>query len=88
MAGRDSNGVNISTGDDDRYRYRINTPPGNVVDSLKQKILIEKDRVKDSLRKEKEKIDKQIEKLTEKAGDPTAFISHSIPGYNPMLILY
>lgn len=84
----DSNGVNISTGDDDRYRYRINTPPGNVVDSLKQKILIEKDRVKDSLRKEKEKIDKQIEKLTEKAGDPTAFISHSIPGYNPMLILY
>ena len=47
----------------------------------------EQQRLKDSLEKAKEKIDRQLEKLDSKAGEPNTVVSYSLPAYNPMLIL-
>ena len=81
----DENGININNEGDDNYRYNDKTPL-KINDSLQIKIDTDKQRVKDSLEKVKEKIDKQLEKL-DVNGKPTAFISHSLQAYNPLLIL-
>ena len=70
----------------DNYRYN-STEPIQKIDSLKLKLETEQKNLKDSLQKAKEKIDKQLEKLGEGTGKPTAFISYSLPAYNPLLIM-
>ena len=81
----DENGININNEGDDNYRYNDKTLL-KINDSLQIKIDTDKQRVKDSLEKVKEKIDKQLEKM-DVNGKPTAFISHSLQAYNPLLIL-
>ncbi|MBK8609410.1 MAG: PspC domain-containing protein [Chitinophagaceae bacterium] len=56
------NGVEIITDDNDNYRYE-NGEPLNKVDSLNMKQEQEKQRLKDSLQKVKEKIEQQLEKI-------------------------
>ncbi len=83
----DSAGVNITNGDNNQYRYRINTPPANLVDSIQQKIKEEKTKTADSLRKVKEQIDQQLKQIEKKAADPTAGVTGILPVYNPMILM-
>ena len=82
----DENGVDMTNGTDDNYKYNKNNPAVKI-DSMKLKSESDQKRIKDSLEKAKEKIDKQLEKMDANAGKPTAFISYSLPAYNPLLIM-
>ena len=81
----DENGIIINDANGENYRYDVKTPAGKI-DSLKLRLDREQQRMKDSLEKEKEKIDKELENLDVNK-KPTAFISYSLPAYNPLLIL-
>ena len=83
----DENGVIINDRNDNNYRYDKNSP-AEKIDSMKLKLEKEKERIKDSLERAKEKINKQLEKLDGNAGKPTAFVSYSLPAYNPLFITY
>jgi len=67
---------------DDNYRYN-NGEPVNKIDSLKNKLEIEKKKVKDSLEKVKQKIEQQLEKIGDNA-DPTA-LNPQLPAFNLMM---
>jgi hypothetical protein len=82
----DENGTMMNN-EQDNYRYDKNTVPMKI-DSLKLKMLQDQKRVKDSLQKAKDKIDKQLEKIEGGAGQPNAVVTYSVPAYNPMTILY
>lgn len=75
---------NMST--PDNYRYDNSTIPA--VDSLKMKLELEKQRVKDSLQKVKENIDKQLNKLQADAGHDKRLQTSSLVTYSPMLVVY
>jgi len=79
-------GVQMNNAAEDNYRYDKNNPASKI-DSMKLKLEKEQQRIKDSLQKAKEKIDKQLEKLDNSASKPTAFVSYSLPAYNPLLIM-
>ena len=80
------NGVQMNNSTEDNYRYNKNNLPMKV-DSAKLKIENDQKHLKDSLEKAKQKIDKQLEKMDENGAKPTAFVSYSLPAYNPLLIL-
>ena len=67
----------------DNYRYD-STRPLTPLDSLKRKLDLEQKRTKDSLEKVKDRIEEQLQKIDEKADEPTAYV---LPAYNPMLIM-
>jgi hypothetical protein len=68
---------------DDNYRYNDGRPM-NKVDSLNQKLQIEKQRMKDSLEKVKEKIEQQLEKIGDNT-EPTPLSRTQLPVYSPMM---
>ncbi|CAN5887703.1 hypothetical protein BH11BAC4_BH11BAC4_25020 [soil metagenome] len=82
----DEHGVKMNIDSEDNYRYDKNNARGKI-DSLKMKLDAEQKKIKDSLEKAKEKIDKQLEKIDGNTGKPTAFVSYSLPAYNPLLII-
>jgi phage shock protein PspC (stress-responsive transcriptional regulator) len=56
-----TNGATIESDNDDNYRY--NNEPMNKIDSMKMKLEKEQIRIKDSLQKVKDNIEKQLEKI-------------------------
>ncbi len=74
----------------DNYRYE-NGQPMNKIDSMKQKLDMEKQRIKDSIRKSIEKSSKELEKLGSNDDDnddndeSTTLNTYRLPGYGPML---
>ncbi len=58
----DRNGVKVNESPDG-YRYDNNDQPNTTLDSIRLRTEVEKQRIKDSLRKVKESIDKQIDKI-------------------------
>lgn len=74
----DDNRVNVV---DDNYRYDT-TMPVTPLDSLRQKLELEKKRTKDSLQKVKDKIEEQLQKIDDRSDEPTAYV---MPSYNPIL---
>ncbi|MBK7433005.1 MAG: hypothetical protein IPI66_03295 [Chitinophagaceae bacterium] len=77
-----NNGVEVVTDNEDNYRYD-NTQPMNKIDSMKMKIQLEEQKLKDSLQKAKEKIDKQLEKMDNVDG-PAQLVSFKLPMYGPL----
>ncbi|MFN0080941.1 MAG: PspC domain-containing protein [Ferruginibacter sp.] len=77
-------GVTVYEGDDENYRY--DNKPSNKFDSIKMNIRKEEIRYKDSLQKEKEKIEKQLEKYENKEESNT-FLFKSLPFRNAMVLL-
>lgn len=73
-----------ATGD---YRYDNKTTPATALDSLKKKIQVEEKRTRDSLQKEKIKIDNQLKKIDGKTTEPTALNTNTLTSYNPMLLM-
>lgn len=92
-----SHGVKVEIGVDDEeeetdnnggtYRYDSSDNKPTAIDSLKIRLQKEEQRTKDSLRKAKEKIEKQLEKLGDAKDGTTAWNNYSIPGHDPILIL-
>lgn len=83
----DQNGVRVE--DDADYRYEKERHE-KAVDSIKSKREIEVQRVKDSLRKEKEKIDEQIKKVEENKSNASAPGNNNdllMTTYNPLIML-
>lgn len=83
----DQNGVRVE--DDADYRYEKERHE-KAVDSIKSKREIEVQRVKDSLRKEKEKIDEQIKKVEENKSNASARGNNNdllMTTYNPLIML-
>ena len=80
----DENGINISTTQDDNYRYN-NGQPMTKVDSVKQVLEKEQQHMKDSLEKAKENIDKQLEKINDNNDEPTPLSLYRVPGYGPIM---
>ncbi|HEX2682803.1 MAG TPA: PspC domain-containing protein, partial [Ferruginibacter sp.] len=81
----DGNGVEVITNDngDDNYRYN-NNQPMDKADSLRMKLQLEEQRMKDSLRKAREKIDQQLEKIGGN-NEPNTPLSSQIPVLTPMM---
>lgn len=82
-------GIQVETGDDDNYRYE-NERHQRAVDSIKTKVDAEKERLKDSLQKAKDKAEEELRKLN--AGTAAAFPHHDnnefvLPVYNPMMFV-
>jgi phage shock protein PspC (stress-responsive transcriptional regulator) len=73
-----------ATGD---YRYDNSKAPATALDSLKVKLQVEEKRTKDSLEKEKIKIDNQLKKMNNKQTEPTAMNTITLTTYNPMLLM-
>ncbi|MEO5943724.1 MAG: PspC domain-containing protein [Ferruginibacter sp.] len=73
-----------ATGD---YRYDNSKTPVTALDSLKVKLQVEEKRTKDSLEKEKIKIDNQLKKMNNKQTEPTAMNTITLTTYNPMLLM-
>jgi phage shock protein PspC (stress-responsive transcriptional regulator) len=70
----DKNGVKVQDGGNgDNYRYNSNESI-NKIDSMKQKLEKEQQRVKDSLEKVKQKVEKQLEKIEDKKENETAAV--------------
>ena len=82
----DRNGIDIRDGKDN-YRYDSNTP-STKIDSMKVELDKEAQRIKDSLQKAKENIDKQLEKLGTHTDNDATSSTYTLPAYNPMLIMY
>lgn len=84
-----SNGVEVITNDDnnnsknDNYRYNSNDPV-NKLDSLKLKLEKEKQIMKDSLQKAKEKIEQQLNKIGENE-EPMPLSSTHLPVFDPVM---
>ena len=78
----DNNATNNSGGS---YRYDT-AEPQNKFDSIKINLKKEEQRFKDSLLKEKQRLDKQLEKF-QKSTEGTASIHSAIPTQDPMIFL-
>ncbi len=77
----------IANGDN----YRYDSTPLNKVDSMRQKLEKEQQRMKDSLEKAKEKIDKQLEKLGDNGDngdDPMSINGGRMPLFGPVATIY
>lgn len=70
----------------DNYRY--DNPSIPVVDSLKLKLELEQQRVKDSLQRVKENIDRQLNKLQARVDNKKSLQTSSLMTYSPMLVVY
>ncbi|MDO9377026.1 MAG: hypothetical protein Q7T76_21550, partial [Ferruginibacter sp.] len=70
----DENGVRVNESKDG-YRYD-RKDPAIIQDSIREKVETEKQRLKDSLQKVKESIDRQIDKI----GDNTQGVKNEDPG--------
>ena len=82
----DSNGILIETFDDENGTYRYEkAAPKNKIDSMEINLLKEKKRYNDSLKKEKDKIDRLLNN-GDKKEDGTALIS-ALPAHDPMIFL-
>lgn len=85
-------GITIETGKDkNNYRYdtganKIPAPVLNNIDSLKQHLKIMQQQKKDSLLKQQQQIEYELQKI-KNADNPTAFLQTKLAGYNPMLFL-
>ncbi len=77
-------GVTVYEGDDENYRY--DDKPMDKFDSIKMNIRREEKRYKDSLQKEKEKIEKQLDKYENK-NEGNTFLFKTIPFKNAMILL-
>lgn len=81
-----SNGIEVITDENnngsDNYRYNGGEPM-NKIDSMKLKLEIEKQKIKDSLEKAKQKIEQQLEKIGDNI-EP-APLSSQLPAYSPMM---
>ena len=75
-------GFEMVTDNDNNYRYN-NAPPLNNLDSLKMKLRLEESKMKDSLRREKDKIERQLEKINNNDEDPAPLSYYPIPMYGP-----
>jgi hypothetical protein len=82
----DQNGIIIHDGNGGQYRYD-NNRPGSLIDSLKLKLDMEQKKMRDSLQKAKERIDRELERISNNSGKPTAYLPYSIPAYNPLFIM-
>ncbi len=81
-----SNGIEVITDENDNsndnYRYNGGEPM-NKIDSMKVKLEIEKQKIKDSLEKAKQKIEQQLEKIGDNI-EP-APLSSQLPALSPMM---
>lgn len=82
----DSAEINMN-GPNGQLKYRYKAPATDRIDSLQQRLDQEKDKTRDSLEKMKDNIEKQLKKIESKSADPTAILSHGMPGYNTLMIL-
>ncbi len=83
----DKNGITIDENNDSDGNYRYdNSKPMDKFDSIKMNIKKEEKRYKDSLQKEKERIEKQLEKYENKE-DGNTFLFRSLPFRNAMVLL-
>ena len=81
----DKNGVHLKDGNsNETYRYD-NNGAINKIDSLQQKLNIEKQRTKDSLQKIKDALDKQLNRLEEK--DNAAVQTQTTGSYKSVLLI-
>jgi hypothetical protein len=81
------NGITIEDDNDSEGNYRYdNNKPMDKFDSIKMNIKKEEKRYKDSLQKEKERIEKQLEKYDNKE-EGTTFLFKSLPFRNAMVLL-
>lgn len=84
---RDANG-NILTEDGDGYRYPGKNP--KPVDTITKPVpppAPDLQKVKDSLKKEKEKIDKQLEIIGTNKTESSAVVTYRIAGYDPLMMM-
>ncbi len=81
----DRNGITIEDNNDSEGNYRYNDKPMDKFDSIKLNIKKEEKRYKDSLQKEKEKIEKQLEKYDNREESNT-FLLKSLPFKNAMVL--
>ncbi|HRF27902.1 MAG TPA: hypothetical protein PKW54_11195, partial [Ferruginibacter sp.] len=80
---------NSGTPDDtDRYRYDNRGDNRGATDSVLMKQQLEKQRVKDSLRKEKEEAEAQLNRLEARTDRSPILQTSSIMSYSPMLMIY
>ena len=80
------NGITIEDNNDSDGNYRYDDKPMDKFDSIKMNIKKDEKRFKDSLQKEKEKIERQLEKYENKDEDNT-FLLKSLPFKNAMVLL-
>ncbi|MDB5202212.1 MAG: PspC protein [Ferruginibacter sp.] len=80
----DDNGVRTET-NEGSFRYYQDSPVSHL-DSMRMKIQLEEKRTKDSLEKVKEKIDQQLQKMEDKADEPSAY-NQVLQTYNPMIMV-
>jgi len=89
----DRNGVEVITnennnGNTDNYRYN-STDPVNKIDSLKIKLEKEKQYIKDSLQKVKDKIEQQLNNIEGGGGEALMPISSThLPVFSPVMSIY
>ena len=84
----DSHGIKIQVDNDDKGKYRYDDKaPRNKPDSIKMNSRSEEKRFKDSLQKEKNKIEKQLEKLGDKSDGGTAHSGFLLPAQDPTIFL-
>ena len=82
----DSNGIMIETYDEDNGTYRYEkAQPKNRIDSMEINVIKERQRYNDSLKKEKDKIDRLLNN-GDKKEDGTAMIT-ALPTHDPMIFL-
>ncbi len=84
----DRNGVEVITdegNENDNYRYNSGEPL-NKIDSMKMKLELEKQQIKDSLQKVKDKIEQQLDKIGGNI-DPTP-LSAQLPVFEPIVSFY
>lgn len=74
--------------DADRYRYDNRGDNRGAADSVLMKQQLEKQRVKDSLRKVKEEAEAQLNRLEARADRSPVLQTSSIMSYSPMLMIY
>ncbi len=84
---RDSNGTKMQNENGDTYRY--DSKPAEKIDSLKLKLDKEKQRIKDSIKKDIEKSQKQLEKMAEVKDNqqPASLSSYQMPLFIHMVNL-
>ena len=84
----DKNGIKIQVDNDDKGKYRYDDKtPQNKLDSIKMNLRSEEKRFKDSLQKEKNKIEKQLEKIGVKPDGGTAYSEFLRPAQDPTIFL-
>ena len=81
---KDNGTMTTITTTDDNYRYN-GSETLNKMDSIKQKLERDQQRMKDSLEKVKEKIDRQLEKLSDNIDEPSPLSFNPMMGYAPVM---